>query len=266
MVLSQVIFKRDILGTFEPFTLTMPFITLSSFYAGVALQYGRSATLALLKVRLLSPYNIKSCFKCNTALTHSCQNLLLKVVNRCRSMAGTTKTNDWRWPFLPCPWMSPQILSGASSSRRMGCERKISRDLRHSPRISFSVSWTFLPGRDPRTAKKRGKLTTTEFLKSTYCKVMGNWGKKSFLPLTYIGIPNRNQNKRSVKISERLEWQVLSRKVQFSSSCLPTTTSQPLYYICNIGPDESVAFNSASERGTRDAKTFRGRGEQWNTQ
>ncbi len=45
----------------------------------------------------------------------------------------------------------PQILSGASNSRSIGCERKISLDLRHRPRISFSVSCTFLPGRDPRT-------------------------------------------------------------------------------------------------------------------
>lgn len=37
----------------------------------------------------------------------------------------------------------------------MGCERKISRDLRQSPRISDSVSWTFLPGLEPRTAKQR---------------------------------------------------------------------------------------------------------------
>lgn len=46
---------------------------------------------------------------------------------------------------------SPQILSGASSSSRMGCERKISRDFKHNPRISDSVSWTFFPGLEPRT-------------------------------------------------------------------------------------------------------------------
>lgn len=46
---------------------------------------------------------------------------------------------------------SPQILRGASSSRRMGWLRKISRDLRHRPRISFSVSCTFFPGREPCT-------------------------------------------------------------------------------------------------------------------
>lgn len=46
---------------------------------------------------------------------------------------------------------SPQILRGASSSRRMGWLRKISRDLRHRPRISFSVSCTFFPGLEPCT-------------------------------------------------------------------------------------------------------------------
>lgn len=46
---------------------------------------------------------------------------------------------------------SPHILRGASNSKRIGCERKISLDFKQSPRISFSVNWTFFPGRDPRT-------------------------------------------------------------------------------------------------------------------
>lgn len=45
----------------------------------------------------------------------------------------------------------PQILSGASSSSSIGWLRKISRDFRHNPRISFSVNWTFLPGLEPFT-------------------------------------------------------------------------------------------------------------------
>lgn len=36
----------------------------------------------------------------------------------------------------------PQILRGASSSRRLGCWRKISLETVQSWRISFSVSWT----------------------------------------------------------------------------------------------------------------------------
>lgn len=51
---------------------------------------------------------------------------------------------------------SPQILRGASSSRRIGWLRKISRDLRHRPRISFSVSCTFFPGREPCTGYGMG--------------------------------------------------------------------------------------------------------------
>ena len=43
---------------------------------------------------------------------------------------------------INCPWISPQILSGASSSRRTGCCRNSSRDLRQSPRISHSSSLT----------------------------------------------------------------------------------------------------------------------------
>ena len=34
----------------------------------------------------------------------------------------------------------PQIFNGASSSKRIGCDRKISRDFKHSPRISDSVN------------------------------------------------------------------------------------------------------------------------------
>ena len=53
-----------------------------------------------------------------------------------------------------CIWDSPQILRGASSSRRIGWLRKSSLDLRHRPRISVSVSWTFFPGRDPLTVTR----------------------------------------------------------------------------------------------------------------
>ena len=49
----------------------------------------------------------------------------------------------------------PQILRGASSSSRMGCWRKISRDLRQSPRTSDSVICTVFPGREPRTVIQR---------------------------------------------------------------------------------------------------------------
>lgn len=48
----------------------------------------------------------------------------------------------------------PQILRGASSSRRMGWLRKISRDFRHRPLTSASVIWTILPGLHPLTGIK----------------------------------------------------------------------------------------------------------------
>lgn len=57
---------------------------------------------------------------------------------------------------------SPQIFSGASSSRRMGWLRKISLDFRHRPRISPSVSWTFFPGREPLTGRQFGALQLRE--------------------------------------------------------------------------------------------------------
>lgn len=52
---------------------------------------------------------------------------------------------------------SPQIFNGASNSRRMGCDKNISRHFKHRFRISVSVNWTFFPGRDPRTVDKRKK-------------------------------------------------------------------------------------------------------------
>lgn len=48
----------------------------------------------------------------------------------------------------------PQILMGASSSRRIGWLMKISRALVQRNLISYSCSWTCLPGRLPRTAKE----------------------------------------------------------------------------------------------------------------
>ena len=45
----------------------------------------------------------------------------------------------------------PQIFRGASSSKRIGCCKNISRDFKHNPLTSFSVICTVLPGRLPLT-------------------------------------------------------------------------------------------------------------------
>lgn len=45
----------------------------------------------------------------------------------------------------------PQILSGASSSRRIGWLKKISRDFKQRPLTSASANCTVFPGRHPRT-------------------------------------------------------------------------------------------------------------------
>lgn len=58
-------------------------------------------------------------------------------------------------------YISPQILIGASSSNKFGCDKNISRLLRHNPLISFSVSCTFLPGREPRTSNRRSMMLST---------------------------------------------------------------------------------------------------------
>ena len=60
----------------------------------------------------------------------------------------------------------PQILMGASSSSRTGWEMKISRDLMQSQRISFSVKFTCLPGRAPRTDRSCSMIWSTSKLSS----------------------------------------------------------------------------------------------------
>lgn len=49
----------------------------------------------------------------------------------------------------------PQILIGASSSRRLDCWRKISLEATQSCLISFSESWTCFPGLADRTSRRR---------------------------------------------------------------------------------------------------------------
>jgi hypothetical protein len=55
----------------------------------------------------------------------------------------------------------PQILIGASSSSRMGCEINISLERWQSSLISASVSYTGLPGLEPRTSSSRSIIPST---------------------------------------------------------------------------------------------------------
>lgn len=57
--------------------------------------------------------------------------------------------------YIMSAGMGLLTLIGASSSRRMGCEMKISRALVQRYRISASRSWTCLPGLLPRTSRRR---------------------------------------------------------------------------------------------------------------
>lgn len=66
---------------------------------------------------------------------------------------------------------SPQILRGASSSRRIGWLKKISLDLMHNPRISPSVSCTFFPGLEPRTEIQERNLDPANFRMNTDCNI-----------------------------------------------------------------------------------------------
>uniref|UniRef100_A0A0A9D2I4 Uncharacterized protein n=1 Tax=Arundo donax TaxID=35708 RepID=A0A0A9D2I4_ARUDO len=56
--------------------------------------------------------------------------------------------------------MSPQILIGASSSRRLAWLRKISRETEQSWRISDSESCTCFPGRAVRTSSRRRRMSS----------------------------------------------------------------------------------------------------------
>lgn len=49
----------------------------------------------------------------------------------------------------------PHIFNGASSSKSMGCDKNISLDFKHKPRISPSDNCTFFPGLAPRTVENK---------------------------------------------------------------------------------------------------------------
>jgi hypothetical protein len=95
---------------------------------------------------------------------------------RCR--AGSTKAENKKhllsaYSPVNWPWMSPQILSGASSSSKTGCERKISRDLRQRPRTSASVICTGFPGRHPRTSSNLViKLSTSNSTSAIFSQLL----------------------------------------------------------------------------------------------
>ena len=54
-----------------------------------------------------------------------------------------------------CPWTSPHILRGASSSRSMGCERMIGLTVVQMSFISGSEMETSVPGGLPRRERRR---------------------------------------------------------------------------------------------------------------
>ena len=67
-------------------------------------------------------------------------------------------------------------LIGASSSSRMGWEMKISRALVQRYRISVSSSWTCLPGRLPRTSRRRSMMESRST--SFWSAMAGEWCKE----------------------------------------------------------------------------------------
>lgn len=84
----------------------------------------------------------------------------------------------WAWLLLR---NLPQMLSGASSSKSIGCCKNISRDFKHKPRTSCSVICTAFPGRHFFTEMKNSiynAFTTVcvhEIYDSTWSKVSEFW-------------------------------------------------------------------------------------------
>jgi len=68
-----------------------------------------------------------------------------------------------------------RTLIGASSSRRMGCEMKISRDFVHRYLISVSSSCTCLPGLLPRTSRRRSMMLSRST--SFWSAMIGDGGR-----------------------------------------------------------------------------------------
>lgn len=75
---------------------------------------------------------------------------------------------------------SPQILSGASNSSNIGCDKNISRDFKHSPLISISVNCTFIPGFSPRTENKRKHITSAPYKNTTFSTQLSHFNTNSF--------------------------------------------------------------------------------------
>jgi len=75
----------------------------------------------------------------------------------------------------------------------MGCDRNISRDLRHRLRISLSDSCTFFPGRAPRTGNKEKQGKSRGGDKSGWCETGGKGGG---LANSEVGAPPTLQQTR----------------------------------------------------------------------
>jgi len=93
----------------------------------------------------------------------------------------------------------PQILIGASSSRRFGWARKMSLDARHSCRISASDSWTCFPGLALRTSSSLSMMSSRVVLSipaSPPPPLAPGWRLvlRPFPPLDALRVPPLNYN------------------------------------------------------------------------
>jgi len=89
---------------------------------------------------------------------------------------------------------SPHIFNGASSSNSMGCDRKISLDLRHRPLISPSDSWTFLPGLAPRTVEQlhNNCYKRDRHRSQGLTEIDTQWRKRTAEPRSRHGLPSKS--------------------------------------------------------------------------
>lgn len=120
--------------------------------------------------RLLSTIDVVSqkqvvSLRRKAAVFKQAQEIIVLAVNVAAYLAAVSSE-------LPCLIMLSQLtFMGASSSRRIGCEMKISRALVHRKRISASSNCTCLPGLLPLTSSKRSMMESksTSFWSAIAC-------------------------------------------------------------------------------------------------
>lgn len=147
-----------------------------------------------------------------------------------------------------CPWMSPQIFSGASNSNNAGCPNTISRVFVHMLLTSASVSCTSLPGGMERKRRINtvviyalGHITTNL---ATYWEPRGSIGSQSL----YDSWRKKPRIKYIPGLPPRTSRSLLMHSSTSGSPILLRTSSTQLSKVCI---SDSVPSRCSASRSRR---------------